>query len=69
MASFLDRALDLHAASGDPFNDDEGSVHERSINRLAGAGITEGCTPTSFCPNDPVTRAQMAAFLFRALAA
>ena len=69
MASFLDRALDLHAASGDPFNDDEGSVHERSINRLADAGITEGCTPTSFCPNDPVTRAQMAAFLFRALAA
>jgi S-layer homology domain len=67
MASFLDRALDLPAASGDPFNDDEGSVHEVSINRLAAAGITEGCTPTSFCPNDPVTRAQMAAFLYRAL--
>jgi hypothetical protein len=67
MASFLDRALDLPAASGDPFNDDEGSVHEGSINRLATAGITEGCTPTSFCPDDPVTRAQMAAFLYRAL--
>ncbi len=67
MASFLDRALGLPAAGRDDFNDDEGSVHEASINRLAAAGITEGCTPTSFCPNDPVTRAQMAAFLFRAL--
>ncbi len=55
MASFLDRALGLPGASGDPFNDDEGSVHEASINRLAAAGITEGCTPTSFCPDDPVT--------------
>ncbi|HEX2370854.1 MAG TPA: S-layer homology domain-containing protein [Acidimicrobiia bacterium] len=67
MASFLDRALDLPAASGDQFTDDEGSVHESAINRLATSGITHGCTPTSFCPDDPVTRAQMAAFLNRAL--
>ena len=67
MASFLDRALDLPAASDDQFTDDEGSVHESAINRLAASGITQGCTPTSFCPDDPVTRAQMAAFLNRAL--
>lgn len=67
MASFLDRALDLPAASGDQFTDDEGSVHESAINRLATSGITQGCTQTSFCPDDPVTRAQMAAFLNRAL--
>ncbi|HKZ21404.1 MAG TPA: S-layer homology domain-containing protein [Acidimicrobiia bacterium] len=28
-------------------------------------GITKGCSPTEFCPNDPVTREQMAAFLHR----
>ncbi|HEX2369242.1 MAG TPA: S-layer homology domain-containing protein [Acidimicrobiia bacterium] len=37
------------------------------MNRLAASDITQGCTPTSFCPDDPVTRAQMAAFLNRAL--
>ena len=30
-------------------------------------GITDGCTATSFCPNQAVTRAEMAAFLVRAL--
>jgi hypothetical protein len=37
---------------------------------LARSGITLGCNPpddTLFCPNDPVTRGQMAAFLDRAL--
>ena len=33
------------------------------IERLAQDGITGGCTPTTFCPFDPVTRAQMAVFL------
>ena len=40
------------------------------INWLAGEGITRGCNPpqnTLFCPDDPVTRGQMAAFLYRAL--
>ena len=36
------------------------------IERLADDGITGGCTPTTFCPNDPVTRAQMAVFLVAA---
>ena len=39
----------------------------RSINRLAAAGITKGCTATTFCPTANVTRGQMAAFLDRAL--
>ena len=30
-------------------------------------GITSGCTVDKFCPDDPVTRGQMAAFLVRAL--
>src|SRR5690606_2382686 len=40
------------------------------INSLAVSGITKGCNPplnTHFCPDDFVTRAQMATFLVRAL--
>jgi hypothetical protein len=67
MASFLARAFDLPAAFGDAFDDDEGSVHEDNINRLAATGITRGCTPdgASYCPAEPVTRGQMAGFLHR----
>ncbi len=51
------------------FVDDEGSVHEASINALAAAGITTGCAtnPARYCPDEPVTRAQLATFLTRAL--
>jgi hypothetical protein len=49
------------------FSDTAGSVFEHDIAKLATAGITRGCTPSRFCPEDPVTRQQMAAFLHRAL--
>ena len=52
------------------FYDDEGSVHEGSIDLLAESGITEGCDKENdyrFCPQNKVTRAQMVAFLGRAL--
>lgn len=68
MASFLARALSLPASSTDVFTDDESSIHEGSINRLAAAGITGGCTATTFCPRAQVKRGQMAAFLYRGLA-
>jgi len=70
MAAFLVRALDLPPSSEDAFVDDEGSVFEGDINALAAAGITRGCNPPAndrFCPNDPVSREQMASFLVRAL--
>ena len=67
MASFLARAFDLPATAMDFFTDDEASTHEANINRLAAAGITSGCTPTTYCPKASVTREQMAAFLHRAL--
>jgi len=54
----------------DRFSDDDTSVHEQDINRIAAARITLGCNPpdnTEFCPRDRVTRAQMASFLIRAL--
>ena len=34
---------------------------------LYNSGITKGCAPNYFCPDDNVTRGQMAAFLVRAL--
>jgi spore germination protein YaaH len=68
MASFLARALDLPATTRDWFDDDDGSLHEGAINRLAEAGITAGCEASSFCPNTRVTREQMAAFLHRSYA-
>lgn len=67
MASFLSRALSLPATSTDFFTDDDGSVHEANINRIAEASITQGCGATTFCPEDEVTREQMASFLARAL--
>ncbi len=66
MAAFLVRALGLGEAPGDSFTDDNDSVFEGDIERLAAAGITRGCSPTAFCPDDPITRGQMAAFLVRA---
>ena len=67
MASFLARALSLPSTGTDYFNDDGGSMHQADINRLAAAGIASGCGGGAFCPNLPVTRAQMASYLARAL--
>ncbi len=72
MAAFLVRALGLtDDGGGNLFVDDDGTVFESAIDKLAAAGITKGCNPkegnTRFCPNQPVTRGQMAAFLVRAM--
>ena len=69
MATFLARALQLPAPTQDYFTDDDGTTHEDNINRLAQAGITQGCTTDNqhYCPDSSVTRAQMATFLARAL--
>jgi hypothetical protein len=70
MAAFLVRALGLtDAGEGDYFIDDDGSVFEDDIDRLAVAGVTNGCNPPSFdrfCPAESVGRDQMASFLMRA---
>jgi hypothetical protein len=68
MASFLARALDLPATGTDFFTDDETSIHEADINRLAAAGITTGCGGTKFCPTSVLKRGEMAAFLYRSFA-
>ena len=67
MATFLSRAVNQPSTDADFFDDDDASAHQQGINRLAQANIARGCTTVSFCPNDPVTRGQMATFLSRAL--
>jgi hypothetical protein len=61
--------------AGDPhnstFSDDLTDPNRRYIETMARRGITHGCLTTSdssatFCPTNPVTRAQMAIFVTRA---
>lgn len=71
MAAFMARAFDLPRSSRDRFRDDDTSVFEEDIQALAAAGVTVGCNPPAndrFCPDDSVTRAQMATFLYRSRA-
>ena len=49
------------------FSDDDDSVHLANIEQLVDWGITQGCGQNRFCPSRTVTRAQMAAFLYRAV--
>jgi hypothetical protein len=73
MASFIARLIDqtdvpLPADPPDAFTDDEDpqfAAHEANINRLAAARIVAGRSATSYGPDDPVTRGQMATFLVR----
>jgi hypothetical protein len=72
MASFLARFIErsggsLPGAPPDAFPDDDGSVHESNIDKLAAAGVAGGRTDGTFGPNLTVTRAQMATFIVRAL--
>jgi len=71
MAAFLVRAMGYtDDGGGDLFVDDDDSIFENDIDKLATAGVTKGCNPpdnTEYCPDDFVTRGQMAAFLVRAM--
>jgi subtilisin family serine protease len=67
MAAFLVKALGLNPTATNFFSDDDGTLFESDIDKLAAAGITSGCGVEAFCPDDLVTRGQMAAFITRAL--
>ena len=69
MASFLVRSFSLGPASPAGFSDTGGGTHEDAIDSLYAAGVTVGCdtNPLRYCPGQPVTRAQMATFIARAL--
>ncbi len=70
MAAFLVRAFGYTDRLADPFVDDDDSIFQADIEKLAAAGVTVGCNPPTndrFCPEDAISRAQMASFLARAL--
>ena len=69
MATLLARAFDLQSDTPAGFVDvTPQSAHAASIDALAAAGITLGCTatPDRFCPDELVTRGQAATFIVRA---
>lgn len=71
MALFLSRLIrrsggTLPAATRDYFPDDNGTAYEQADNDLAQAGIVRGLPDGDFAPTAPVTRAQMARFLYDA---
>ena len=68
MATFLTRAFSLEPGPPAGLEDVAGGVHSGSIDALAAAGITAGCgvDPLRFCPDEPVSRGQMATFISRA---
>jgi hypothetical protein len=72
MAAFLGRAFGYtDAGSGNYFVDTGGNTFETDIDRLRVAGVTLGCNPPTnsrYCPDEPVTRGQMATFLRRGFA-
>jgi len=69
MAVFLEKGI--HGSSYSPpdvaptFNDTAGTWAEDWIEALKSDGVTGGCGGGNYCPNNPVTRAQMAVFLLK----
>ncbi len=66
MATFLTRAAKLPATPAGGFRDVTGT-HASGIAAVAAAGVTKGCAPGRFCPDQPVTRGQVASLLQRQL--
>lgn len=67
LATWLGRAFGPPETVNDYFTDDETSPREADINRTAEAGITTGCSPTTYCPTAIASRGELATFLARAL--
>jgi hypothetical protein len=66
--SFTVRVTDTRL--GLRFVDDDFNLHEKNIEAIAALDITKGCNPPlndRYCPDGTVTRAEMAAFLIRAI--
>jgi len=64
----VEHALDLVLTTeGDHFEDDNGSVHEVSINKAGAAGVVTGFDDGTYRVNGEVARDQMASFALGAL--
>lgn len=64
-ASMVPRAQS--ASAGHPFSDIRGSTYEQTIEAVWELGVVSGMEPDKFVPGGPVTRAQMAALIIRAM--
>jgi hypothetical protein len=72
MAVFIIRAMlggDGFTFRQTPYFTDVPATHPffKWIQKMREFGITSGCGATTYCPDDSVTRGQMAVFIFRAL--
>src|SRR3954447_5018114 len=56
-----------NVSSANPFTDVGPSAHHDNILCLAATGITQGTSSTTYSPDTPVRREQMASFIARAL--
>ena len=67
MARFLwrFRSLPLATVSAAFADVPSDATYGPAVDFLAEAGVTRGCTATTYCPDGTVTRAEMAAFLWR----
>lgn len=70
MAVFIIRSVqggDTFDYPSTPYFTDVPSTHPYfpHIQKMKHLGITSGCTATTYCPDDPTTRGQMAVFLIR----
>ena len=67
MAAFLERYAQVDGAPGTHGFADvpAGAFYDGSVSFLVDRAITTGTSATTYSPGDPVTRAQMAAFLWR----
>ena len=63
LAAAFDEQLKFPATQDDYFSDDDASEHEDAINRMAAAAVLLGCTDTTFCPDQVVSRGVMAELL------
>ena len=64
-AAFLWRMEGHPAAEPHPFSDVDKEWQQDPVSWLFAEGITTGTSATEFSPGDPVTRGQMATFLYR----
>lgn len=66
MATFLHRAEGSPPAGSTPFTDvPAGMFFSEAVAWMVAEGVTNGVSATTFEPNRPVTRAEVAAFLYR----
>ena len=71
MASFVARLIEkggatLPSNAPNAYSDDDTSIHQDNINKLAAAGLVNGKGDGRYAPRETVSRAQMAKFLVNA---